>query len=324
MGSPQKLVYSRHVRKRRLGATGIEISELGLGTWGLSGDAYGPIAEVEVERVIDRAVEVGITLFDTADVYGEGRMEKLLGARLPTNRTAVVTKIGTNLVAGQKQFDASWLYMAFDRSEERLARRPIDVVLLHNPSLYTMKKDEPFEVMDKLKGRGRIKAWGVSAGSLEVAEKAIERGAEVVELAYNCLFFADLTALLDKIREKNVGVLARSVLAHGLLAGHWTAEREFYPPDHRADRWNPDDLKKRVEQLGALRVAVGGAIPTLRSLALRFVLEQSAVSSAILGPRNYAQLNQLVREAGRMPPYISPNTMNRLLNELRARGVGGG
>ena len=71
----------------------------------------------------------------------------------------------------------------------------------------------------------------------------------------------------------------------------------------------------RVEQLGALRVAVGGAIPTLRSLALRFVLEQAAVSSAILGPRNYAQLNQLVREAGRMPPYISPNTMNRLLNE---------
>jgi aryl-alcohol dehydrogenase-like predicted oxidoreductase len=300
-----------------LGRTGIEVSELGLGTWGLSGDAYGPVTEGEMERTIDRAVEIGVTLFDTADVYASGVMERLLGKRLPIGKTTVVTKIGTNLEAGQKQFDAPYLYLAFDRSQERLARSPVDVVLLHNPSMFTMKKDEPFEVLERLKGKGQIKAWGVSAGSIAVAEKAIERGAEIVEMPYNCFFFGDVTAVTDKLREKNVGLLARSVLAHGLLSGHWSGEREFYPPDHRADRWNPDDLKKRVEQLAALRSCVGGAVPTMRALAIRFVLENADVGAAILGPRSKAQLDQLVREAGRMPPYLAPRTMTKLMEELR-------
>ena len=299
------------------------MSELGLGTWGLSGDGYGPVLESEMERVIDRAVEVGITLFDTADVYGEGQMEKLLGKRLPQGKTAVVTKIGTNLKEGQKIFKSSFLYYAFDRSEERLQRSPIDVVLLHNPSVYTLKQDEWLEAIDLLKSRGQMKAWGVSCGSLAVAEKAIERGAEVLELAYNCFFFADVAALGEKMREKGVGLLARSVLAHGLLAGHWSPEREFYPPDHRADRWNPEDLRKRVEHLDALRGCVGGAIPNMRALALRFVLENDNVSSAILGPRSKAQLDQLVREAGRMPPYLPAATMTKLTGALGARGIGG-
>jgi aryl-alcohol dehydrogenase-like predicted oxidoreductase len=303
--------------------TGIEVSELGLGTWGLSGDAYGPIVPGEAERVIDRAVELGITLFDTADVYGDGAMEKLLGKRLPVGKTTVVTKIGTNLRAGQKQFEETYLNMAFDRSQERLNRNPVDVVLLHNPSLYSMKKDETFAIFERLKNTGQIKAWGVSAGSLAVAEKAIERGAEVLEMAYNCLFFADITALGDRLRENKVGFIARSVLAHGLLSGHWTAEREFYPPDHRADRWNPEDMKKRVDQVAALRACVGGPIASIRSLALRFVLENTAVGSAVLGPRSRAQLDQLVREAGRMPPYVPTRTMSDLMTALKARGVGG-
>ena len=112
---------------RNLGGSGLRVSAVGLGC-----NNFGQRLDVEgTRKVIHKAFDVGITLFDTADVYGEGRMEKLLGARLPTNRTAVVTKIGTNLAAGQKQFESSWLYMAFDRSEERLARkgrvRPVEV-----------------------------------------------------------------------------------------------------------------------------------------------------------------------------------------------------
>jgi aryl-alcohol dehydrogenase-like predicted oxidoreductase len=311
------------VRKRTLGRTGIEVSELGLGTWGLSGDAYGPVSEAELERTLDRAIELGITLYDTADVYGGGAMEKILGKKLPVGASVVVTKIGTNLEMGQKQFEPNALYFAFDRSQERLNRNPVDVLLLHNPSLFTMKKDEPFSVVERLKATGQIKAWGVSAGSIAVAEKAIERGAEVLEMPYNCFFFGDVTSITEKIREKNVGLLARSVLAHGLLAGHWSQEREFYPPDHRADRWNPDDLKKRIEQLAALRACVGGPVPTLRALALRFVLENADITSAVLGPRSKAQLDQLVREAGRMPPYLAPRIMTKLMAELKTRGVGG-
>ena len=311
------------MRKRALGKTGIEVSELGLGTWGLSGDAYGPVTDAEVDRTIDRAVELGITLFDTADTYGNGQMEKRLGKRLPVGGSTVVTKIGTNVNEGMKQFDASHLYMSFDKSQERLDRNPVDVVLLHNPTLFTLKQDEPVETLERLKGQGRIKAWGVSAGNVRIAEKAIERGAEVVEMAYNCLFYGDVDRLGPTLREKKVGLLARSVLAHGLLAGHWSKDREFYPPDHRAERWNPDDLQTRVGQLAGLRSIVGGSIFSMRMVALRFVLQNDDVSGAVLGPRSCAQLDQLVRESGRMPPYLTPSSLNRLKAELRALGVTG-
>lgn len=299
------------------------MSELGLGTWGLSGDAYGLVPEIEIDRVIDRAVEIGITLFDTADVYGNGRMQKRLGARLPAATTTVVTKLGTNTDEGHKQFDKQFLFMAFEKTEERLARRPVDVVLLHNPARSTMKKDEPFELMERLLGEGRIKAWGVAAGNLEVAEAAIERGAQVISMAHNCFFFADVEALGPKLREKRVGLLSRSILAHGLLAGHWTKDREFYDGDHRIQRWNPEDLSRRIEQLDAMRRFVGGPVVSLRSVALRFVLENQTVSGAILGPRSARQLDQLVREAGRMPPYLPAGVLPRLRDELRAHGVTG-
>src|SRR6185503_14102101 len=116
------------------------------------------------------------------------------------------------------------------------------------------------------------------------------------------LVAADLHLMAGEVSESGVGVLARSVLAHGLLAGHWSAEREFYPGDHRAERWTPAELKQRLAQLEALRPVVTGPVHSLRAAALRFVLSNQIVSSAILGPRSAAQLEQLVREAGTAPP----------------------
>jgi aryl-alcohol dehydrogenase-like predicted oxidoreductase len=312
------------VRKRQLGRTGLEVSELALGTWGLSGEAYGPIPEGEADRVIDRAVSLGITLFETADVYDRGGIERKLGRRLPVGRTHVVTKLGTNLDGySQKQFDKQYLFMAFERSQERLKRDCVDIVLLHNPSLSTMKMDEPFELLQKLKDQARIRAWGISACTKEVAEKAIDRGCDVLEMPYNCFFYRDVRSLALRMRTEGVALLARSVLSYGLLAGHWTPEREFYPPDHRAERWNPEELKRRVEQTAALRALVGGPLPTMRSVALRFALDNERVTSAVLGPRNTTQLDQLVRDAGRMPPYLPRGAMAKLENELAAQGVTG-
>lgn len=312
------------MRKRQLGRTGLEVSELALGTWGLSGDAYGPVADTEVDRTIDRAVAVGITLFDTADAYGRGDMERKLGKRLPAARTHVVTKLGTNLEGyNEKLFDEQYLNMAFERSQERLRRDVVDVVLLHNPSLATMRRDEPFALLARLKDAGRIRGWGVTAGNRAIADKAIERGADVIEMAYNCFFFRDARDIALPLRTQGIGLLARSVLSYGLLSGHWSDEREFYPPDHRAERWNPEDLKRRLRQLEALRKVVGGPMPTIRSVALRFVLDNERVTSAVLGPRNVAQLDQLVREAGRAPPYLPRGTMAKLMAELANVGVTG-
>ena len=121
------------------------------------------------------------------------------------------------------------------------------------------------------------------------------------------------------LQTKKTGILARSVLAHGLLSGQWPTTKQFPRGDHRRDRWTPDELKKRIGQLNAVRPAVGGTISSVRAAALRFVLANPAVSSTVLGPRNAIQLDQLVREAG-TEPYFAPEALAAL--ELRLSNVG--
>ena len=310
------------MRKRPLGKTGLEVSELSLGTWGLSGDAYGPIAEGEVERIIPRALELGIDLFETADIYGKGTMESAIGRLLPEG-TMIVTKIGTDLasVPPRKRFEVGFLRESFEQSQDRIGRQALDVVLLHNPTMLAMATSEPFDFLKELKKRGTLKAWGVSAGSVEVARAAIRHGAEVIELAYNLFVAADLHEIAGDLADSGAAVLARSVLSHGLLTGHWTAEREFNRPDHRAERWTANELKQRISPLEALRRVVTGRVLTLRSAALRFVMSNQLVTSAVLGPRSVAQLEQLVREAGFGPPYLRDTALAELAARLKGVGI---
>jgi len=311
------------VRKRPLGKTGLEVSELALGTWGLSGDGYGPVAEGEIERVIPRALELGIDLFDTADIYGKGEMERTLGRLLPKDTTMIVTKIGTDLasVPPRKRFEVGFLRASFEQSQDRIGREALDIVLLHNPSMLAMATTEPFDFLKELKKRGTLKAWGVSAGSVEVARSAIHHGADVIELAYNLFVAADLHEIAGDLAESGAAVLARSILSHGLLTGHWTAERDFNRPDHRADRWTGNELKQRISQLEALRPVVTGPVLTLRSAAIRFVMSNQLVTSAVLGPRSVAQLEQLVREAGFGPPYLRDTALAELAARLKGVGI---
>lgn len=311
------------MRKRPLGNTEIEVSELSLGTWGLSGDGYGPVVEAEVSRVVDRALELGIDLFDTADVYGKGAMERLLGARLPAATTYIVTKIGTDLdaVPSRKRFGLDHLRPAFERCRERLGRERLDVVLLHNPTLRALGESEAFDFLKELKRLGALRAWGVSAGDAEVARAALAKGADVIELAYNVFCASDLHEIAGTVSEGGAAVLARSVLSHGLLAGQWSADREFYPGDHRRDRWTQPELRRRLSQLDALRPQVTGPVLSLRAVAVRFVLANQLVTSAVLGPRSVPQLEQLVREAGEGPPYLKDTALAELSARLRAAGV---
>ncbi len=311
------------MRKRPLGKAEIEVSELSLGTWGLSGDGYGTVAEAEVDRVLDRALELGVDLFETADVYGGGAMERRLGARLPRGAARVVTKIGTDLasVPPRKRFDLDHLRPAFERSRERLGRDAIDVVLLHNPSMEAMQATEPADFLKELKRLGALRAWGVSAGDAAVARAAVEQGADVIELVYNVFASADLHEIAGTVAEAGTAVLARSVLAHGLLAGQWSTDREFYPGDHRRDRWLPGELRRRIGQLDALRPLVTGSVLSLRAAALRFVLANQIVTSAVIGPRSVAQLDQLAREVGEGPPYLRDTALAELSARLRTAGV---
>jgi aryl-alcohol dehydrogenase-like predicted oxidoreductase len=312
------------MRRRPLGKTGLEIPELALGTWGISGDGYGAVDDAERDRVIDKAYAFGIRLFETADAYGHGSMEETLGSRLADRSDAVIaTKIGTDRGAEppRKRFDPKYLSEAIDASRKRLGRDQLDIVLLHNPVASTVEEGRATEAMQQFQKEGRLRTWGVSAGSTDVARAAIDKGAEVIEVAYNVFFATDLHDLHDDIQRSGVGVLARSVLAHGLLCGYWTMHKEFPRGDHRVERWTPAELSRRVHQLQALRPLVGGVVYTLRAAALRFALSNDDVSTIVLGPRNAVQLTQLVREAGTAPPYLTEEKLNQLAVRLEHLGV---
>lgn len=308
------------MRKRPLGNTGLSVSELGLGTWGLSGDGYSPPVEADQDAVIDRALALGVTLFETADSYALGAMEKRLGERLEKHPEAlIVTKLGTDRAAvpARKSFAPAFIRESFERSRERLKREVIDVVLLHNPSERSLERGEACAVLKELKEAGQIRAWGVSVEGLDVARAALAQGAQVLELAYNAFHSRTLQQIKYDVTEQGVGVLARSVLAHGLLCGQWPTDKVFPSSDHRAERWTMDELKRRISQLNAIRPCVNGStVTSLRGAALRFVLANDAVSSAVLGPRSSLQLDQLLRDAGKEPPYLSPEALDALFIRL--------
>jgi aryl-alcohol dehydrogenase-like predicted oxidoreductase len=311
------------MRKRTLGATGLEVSELSLGTWGLCGDGYGPVDEAEQDAVIDRALALGVTLFETADTYAGGEMERRLGRRLAGKAgTLVATKLGTDTttVPPRKYFVAEFLKEAAERSRERLARDKLDIVLLHNPSPETLKRGEATKALAELCEAGVAVTWGVSVGTPEAAVEAVAQGAPVLELAHNVYHRKDLVRVTDAVREKKIGILARSVLSYGLLAGVWPSNKTFESGDHRNERWSQDELKRRVVQLNALRPSTIGNAGTLRAVALRYVLSEPLVSSAVLGPRKTTQLDQLLREAGK-EPYFPDGGREALENRLRVVGV---
>jgi aryl-alcohol dehydrogenase-like predicted oxidoreductase len=298
------------------------VSELGLGTWGLSGDAYGEVPEKTQDAVIERALDLGVTLFDTADVYGRGKMESKLGQRLKDDATTViVTKIGTDLDTkpNRKRFDLPYLKEAFERSQERLRRDKMDVVLLHNPSAAAVAQGEAAAWLQSLVDEGKLKAWGISAGDRDVvnATFALRHQPQIVEMAFNVFISRRVQSLERDLKEKQIALLARSVLSHGLLAGLWPVDKTFAPEDHRSQRWTQDQLRRRIHQLKAVRVLNSGVTTaSMRGASISYVLHHEFVASAILGPRSVLQLDQLVRETGKAPPYVDARARQQLQVQL--------
>jgi aryl-alcohol dehydrogenase-like predicted oxidoreductase len=302
------------LRTRPLGKSGLVVSELALGTWGLSGEGYGPVSSDDADKTIIRARELGITLIDTADTYGARggdphaeRMEKRLGRLLASDEGAIIcTKGGNDLDASpaRKRFDRDFLRLSAQRSADRLRRKP-DLYLLHHPTVATLLRGEATSALEELQSEGVIRAWGVACGDAPVARAALERGASVVELPYNVFEQRALHEVTGELHEAKAGVLVRSTLAYGLLCGTWPADKTFPEGDHRRDRWTEAELRRRQADVAALRPLVKGDVHTIRAVALRYVLSNLLVSSAVVGVRTAAQLEANVRAIGDGPPYLS-------------------
>ncbi len=312
------------MRLRSLGKTGLRVSELSLGTWGLSGDGYGPVDPGEQTRVLERAVYMGVSLIATADAYGGGHMEQLIGRVLSDRRdVAVVTKGGTDRSTSppRKRFDPPFLRERLEASLRRLKRERVDVYLLHNPSEQALAAGDAADEMRRMKKEGKIGCWGASVGSADAGREALHAGAEVIEVAYSLVHGADVHRLAGEIIVRGAGLLARSTLAYGLLSGTWERGRDFGEADHRSQRWTKAELERRLDQLSAVRFLVHGDVRTMRAAAVRFVLSNRIVSSAVLGPRSVAQLEDLVREVGMGPVYLRDEDLMRIPHALESVGI---
>lgn len=318
------------MHKRKLGHTDLELSEITLGTWGLSG-AYGYMDDTVCRSTIQTALEAGITTFDTSPLWGEGKVETLLGEELESKRDEVqiITRGGAvwDEDSVKHRFDKEALREDLEASLERLKTKHVDLFLLHDPpgevfetpekeestngSKPTSEKPEAIALCETLKEEGLIKHWGVTTTHADHVKEALEHGAQAICMPYNLLHSDDLHDLEAQISAAGAGVLARSPLFHGLLAGRWTEYRQFGDTDHRKARWTRNALRIRVRQVNQLRYLVHDDVTSLATAAVRFVLASQTVSSCILGARRPMQIRTAKAMAGE-PPYLPEEDLLRL------------
>ena len=294
----------RTMNYRQLGRTGYRISEVSLGAWQI-GNAWGNVSEADAERLLNRAIDMGINFFDTADVYGDGRSERLIARVLCGRKDAVVaTKAGRRLQPHSADgYNRQNLTAFIERSLKNLAREALDLVQLHCPPNEVYYRPEVFEVLDSLKSAGKILHYGVSVEKVEEALKAIEYpGVESVQIIFNIFRQRPKDFFFDRAKEKHAGIIVRLPLSSGLLSGKIRKDTQFAPDDHRSfnrhgEQFDRGETFSGVDFDVALAAVeeLRGIVPAGESMAmfsLRWILDHDAVSCVIPGARNDDQVQQ--------------------------------
>ncbi|HET6370994.1 MAG TPA: aldo/keto reductase [Nitrospiria bacterium] len=303
------------MRYRPLGKTGVNVSEIGFGSWSIGGKDYGPTDDRGSVRALQRAFELGITFYDTADMYGDGRSEELIARALKPHyrQIFVATKVGHNFYAGdyRKEFGKDYVRFAVDESLKRLSTDRIDLYQLHNPSEEILRQGEIFEIMRALVQEGKIRFWGVSVSSADAARLAMGAGASTLQLVHNLLRSGILREIVEEVKKHSPGVIARTPLEYGLLSGKYREGDTFHPSDHRANRWSPEAFAERLAQVEKFRFLVRGEIHSLSEAAIRYVLAHPLVSTVIPGIKTVAQVDELVKGADG-DGYLDPQALIRI------------
>jgi aryl-alcohol dehydrogenase-like predicted oxidoreductase len=309
---------------RNLGETGIRVSEISLGTWAF-GSEWGEVSDEDSYAALNRAIDLGVNFLDTADVYGDGRSEKLIGRLLkdrPEDEIFVATKAGRRLDPHTAEgYDHENLSAFVERSLRNLGVEALDLLQLHCPPTEAYRQDETFEALDRLQEDGKIKNYGVSVEKVEEARMALDYpGVKTVQIIFNIFRQKPAEEFFPLAEERNVGVLARVPLASGLLSGKMSVDRVFAPDDHRnfnregeafdrGETFSGVPFEKGLEAAEELKELVPEGY-TLAQLALRWILMHPAVSCAIPGAKRPEQVEDNLA-AAEMPP-LSGETMDRI------------
>ncbi len=293
------------MEQRVIGRTGRQVSVIGLGTWQLGAD-WGNVTDDEAMDVLQTAVESGVTFLDTADVYGDGRSERIIGRFLAGNAgqgLTVATKMGRRVEQVPAHYTLENFRAWTDRSRVNLGVDTLDLVQLHCPPTAVIASDAVFDALDTLVSEERIAAYGVSVETCEQALTAIARpGTATVQIILNAFRRKPLDQVLPAAAGAGVGIIARVPLASGLLSGRYTRDSAFPVNDHRnynrhgeafdvGETFSGVDFETGVE---AAQEFAGLALPggTPAQTALRWVIQQPGVTTVIPGARNPEQARQ--------------------------------
>ncbi|MBA2534479.1 MAG: aldo/keto reductase [Rubrobacter sp.] len=308
---------------RNLGETGMRVSEISLGTWALGGE-WGTVGEEDAYAALNRAVDLGVNFLDTADVYGDGRSEKLIGRLLrdrPHDEIFVATKAGRRLDPHTAEgYNHENLSAFVERSLKNLGVEALDLLQLHCPPTEAYTQDSTFEALDRLQEAGKVRHYGVSVEKVEEARMALAYpSVKTVQIIFNVFRQKPAEEFFPLAEERNTGILARVPLASGLLSGKMTADRAFAEDDHRNFNREGEAFDRGETFSGVdFETGLGAAeelkevVPegnTLARFALRWILMHPAVSCAIPGGKNPSQVEDNVAAAGMSP--LSEETMQR-------------
>ncbi len=288
------------------------VSVVGLGTWQLGAD-WGDVSEDAADSVLETAVDAGVTFFDTADVYGDGRSETFCG-RLHERHpdVFVATKMGRRVAQETINYNRENFLAWNDRSRENLGTETLDLVQLHCPPDGVFENDAVFDALDEMVSDGRIAAYGASVETVAQALAAIARpNVATIQIILNCFRLKPLEEVLPAAREAGVGVIARVPLASGLLSGRYDENTTFDASDHRnynraGEAFDVGETFAGVPfEVGVTAARELSALvdddSTLAQFALRWVIDQPGVSTVIPGARDPEQVSQNAAAAALSP-----------------------
>ncbi len=299
---------------RTFGRIGWKVSSVSFGAWAIGG-AWGKVSETDALDALRAAIDRGVNFIDTADVYGDGRSERLIAKVLKerSEEIHVATKAGRRLEAQTVGgYNRKNLTAFVERSLKNLDTDALDLVQLHCPPFEVFYTPEVFGIMDDLVAAGKIKHYGVSVEKVEQAIKAIDfPNVESVQIIFNIFRQRPADLLFGLAKQRQVAILARVPLSSGLLTGKMTAETTFPADDHRnfnrqgeafdvGETFSGLDFKKGLEAVEELRPLVPDGY-TMAQFALRWILMFDAVSCVIPGAKNRKQASDNVAAAD-MPP----------------------
>jgi aryl-alcohol dehydrogenase-like predicted oxidoreductase len=286
---------------RRLGRTGRDVGVVGLGAWQLGAD-WGVVDESDALAVLRTAIEGGVSFIDTADVYGDGRSERLVGQVLKEyDGLTVATKMGRRVEQIPSNYNPEAFRAWNDRSRTNLGVDTIDLVQLHCPPTPVYSTDAVFDALDDLVSEGRIASYGVSVETCAEALTAIARpNVASVQIILNAFRLKPLDEVLPAARAAGVGIIARVPLASGLLSGKYDENTVFGADDHRTynrhgeafdvgETFSGVDFSTGLEAVRRLMPWLPAGA-TMAQFALRWILDQPGVTVVIPGARNPGQV----------------------------------